>query len=135
MGRSLAARIKAANTALLTEGKLESIGEFFAPDYVAHGTDQDMKGHAGIRRFLEELRRAFPDLEAGIEILVEGKSSRVAWQRTLRGTHRGDFKGFPATGRRVTWRDMVASQFQDGIITEDWVITDLAERLLLSRPS
>ncbi len=41
-------------------------------------------------------------------------------QRTLRGTHQGDFMGFPACGRLIVWRDMVTSQFRDGLIAEDW---------------
>lgn len=28
---------------------------------------------------------------------------------------------------------MVTSRFRDGLIAEEWVVTDLAERLLLSR--
>jgi hypothetical protein len=63
---------------------------------------------------------------------VEGED-RVAWQRTLRGIQQGDYKGFPATGRLIVWRDMVTSRFRDGLIAEDWVITDLAERLLRAR--
>jgi hypothetical protein len=43
MSRSLAATIQAANTALLANGNLDAVGEFFTPDYVAHLTDQDMK--------------------------------------------------------------------------------------------
>ncbi|HKB16995.1 MAG TPA: ester cyclase, partial [Planctomycetota bacterium] len=82
--------------------------------------------------FLGGLRRGFPDLQVEVEILVEGKD-RVAWQRTVRGTQRGAYKGFPASGRRIVWRDMVTSRFRDGRIAEDWVITDLAERLLLLR--
>jgi hypothetical protein len=78
------------------------------------------------------LQRAFPDLQIEVEILVEGKD-RVAWQRTLRGTQQGDFMGFPPCGRQIVWRDMVTSRFRDGLIAEDWVITDLAERLLLAR--
>jgi predicted ester cyclase len=132
MSLSLASRIKAANAALITDGKLEEIGVFFTQDHVAHGTERGMKGHGGIRRFLKSLRRAFPQVQVDVEILLEGKT-RVAWQRTLRGTHQGGFKGFAATGRRVVWRDMVTSRFRGGLIAEDWVITDLAERLLRHR--
>ena len=133
MSRSLAARIEAANTTLIANGNLDAIAEFFTPDYVVHLTDQDMTGgHEAIRRILNMYRRAFPDLQVEVEILVKAKD-RVAWQRTLRATHTGDFKGFPATGRRIVWRDMVTSRFRDGLIAEDWVITDLAERLLLAR--
>ncbi len=77
-------------------------------------------------------QRAFADLQVEVEMLVEGKD-RVAWQRTLRGTHQGDFMGFPASGHQILWRDTVTSRFRDGLIAEDWVITDLAERVLLAR--
>ena len=132
MDQSLAAKIRAANAVLIADGNLDAIGEFFAADYVGHGTEQDLAGHSAIRGFLGTLRRAFPDLEIEVEILVEGKD-RVAWQRTLRGIQHGDFKGFPASGRQIVWRDMVTSRFRAGLIAEDWVITDLAERLLLAR--
>ena len=132
MNRPLGSKIEAVNAALIANGNVDAIGEFFTPDYVAHGTDHVMEGHGAIRRFLGMLQRAFPDLQIDVEILVEAKD-RVAWQRTLRGTHQGDFKGFPATGRPIVWRDMVTSRFHNGLIAEDWVITDLAERLLLSR--
>ncbi len=133
MDRSLASKIRAANSTLMADGNLDAVGEFFTLDYVAHLTDQDMTGgHGAIRTVVGMYRRAFPDLQIEVEVLVEA-GDRVAWQRTLRGTHRGDFKGFPATGRPIVWRDMVTSRFRDGLIAEDWVITDLAERLLLAR--
>jgi steroid delta-isomerase-like uncharacterized protein len=131
MGRSLASKIEAANSALLVDGNVDAVGEFFTPDYVAHGTDKGMAGHGAIQRFVSTYRRAFPDLQVAVEVLARTKD-RVAWQRTLRATHKGDYKGFPATGRRIVWRDMVTSRFRDGLIAEDWVITDLAERLLLA---
>jgi len=133
MNQSIASQIQAASSALIVNGNLDAVGEFFTPDYVAHLTDQDMTGgHGAIRKVVGMYRRAFPDLQVEVEILVEARD-RVAWQRTLRGTHQGDFKGFPATGRPIVWRDMVTSRFRDGLIAEDWVITDLAERLLLAR--
>jgi len=133
MGRSLGPKIEAANSALIVDGRLDAIGEYFAPDYVAHLTNQDVTGgHDAIRKILDSYRRAFPDLQVEVEILVEGKD-RVAWQRILRATHQGDFKGFPPTGRPIVWRDMVTSRFRSGLIAEDWVITDLAEQLLLGR--
>lgn len=133
MSQSHASQIKAANAALIVNGDLSAIGEFFRPDYVAHLTDQDMAGgHEVVRKFLAAYRRAFRDVQVEVEILVKTKD-RVAWQRTLRAIHNGNFKGFPATGRRIVWRDMVTSRFEDGRIAEDWMMTDLAERLLFAR--
>lgn len=92
MDQSPAQKIQAANAALITGGNLDAIGEFFAPDYVAHLTEREMAGHNAIRRFLGMLLRGFPDLQVEVEILIKGQD-RVAWQRTLRGVHKGDFMG------------------------------------------
>ena len=130
MDRSLASKIQAANSALIVNGDLDAVGEFFTSDYVAHLTERDMEGgHDWIRGFLSMLHGAFADLQLEVEILVEGEN-RVAWQRTVQGTHQGEFMGFPASGRQIVWRDMVTSRFRDGLIAEDWAISDLAERLL-----
>lgn len=133
MGRSFVAMIEAANLALLVNGNLKSIGDYFAADYVVHFTDQDVAGgHKVVKKIVNTYRRAFSDIQVEVEILVKNKN-RVAWQRTLRATHTGAFKGFPGTGRPIVWRDMIVTEFRDGLIAEDWVVTDLAEKLLLAR--
>ncbi len=133
MARSMAAIIRSANKALLAEGRLDAVETNFTEDYVAHVTDRDLEGgHAGIQRFLTTLRGAFADLEVEVEILVEGRS-RVAWQRTVTGKHRRSFQGFPATNRKLVWRDMLTSRFRGGRIAEEWAVSDLAERLLRAR--
>lgn len=132
MDESPAARIRAANAAILADRDADAVGEYFAPDFVAHLTEGAMNGHAAVRRYVGGLLRAFPDLAVEVEVLVEA-GDRVAWQRTMRGTHRGEFRGFPPSGRSIVWRDMVISRLQDGLIAEDWAISDLAERLLLAQ--
>ncbi|MDQ2076392.1 ester cyclase [Marinimicrobium sp. ABcell2] len=122
-----------ANNSLFVDGNVEDVDEFFAIDYAVHVTGRTINGgHKIVRAVVGELRKSFPDLTVNVEILVEGQD-RVAWQRTFRGTHKSKFKGFPPSDRAVEWRDMVTSRFVDGRITEEWVITDLAEQLLLSR--
>lgn len=133
MGRSLLARIQAANSTLIVDGDLKAVGDFFTTDYVSHLTDRDLEGGPdAVRKFVGKLRRSFSNLQVEVEVLVKGQG-RVAWQRTLRGTHERDYMGFPASGRKIAWRDMFTSRFRDGLFAEDWVVTDLAERLLLAR--
>lgn len=133
MSHSMVSTIEAANSALFVSGKVDAISEFFQSDYVAHLTDQDMTGgHDAIRKVIAKYRQAFSNIRVEVEILVKAKD-RVAWQRTVRATHKGNFQGFPATGRPIVWRDMVTSRFHDGLIAEEWLVTDLAERLLLAR--
>ena len=133
MENSLASKIKEANNALFTKGDLDAVGEFFSPDYKVHLTGRVAKGgHSIVKEIIGSLRRSFPDINVEIDILLESEE-RVAWQRTLRGTHVEKFKSFPGSGATIVWRDMVTSQFRNDLIVEEWVITDLAEQLLLSR--
>jgi predicted ester cyclase len=130
---SLSGKIYAANHALIVDGNSAAISSYFAPDYVAHLTDQDVVGgHKLVRGMLDLYQRAFPKPKVEVEILLEG-TDRVSWQRTIRAKQEGAFKGFPASGRNIVWRDVVTSRFRDGLIVEEWVISDLAEQLLLSR--
>jgi predicted ester cyclase len=133
MALSNTATIKAANTALIVNGNLDAVGDFFTTNYVAHVTGQDLSdGHEVVKKVVRAYRRAFSEIEVEIEILVKAKN-RIAWQRTLKAKHTGAFKGFPATGRLIVWRDMITTEFRDGLMAEDWVVTDLAEKLLLAR--
>lgn len=131
--KPLSSKILSANHALIEGGDSDAIPNYFAADYVAHLTDQDLAGgHKLIRGMLDLYQRAFPNPKVEVEILLEG-ADRVSWQRTIRAKQEGAFKGFPASGRDIVWRDVVTSRFRDGLIAEEWVISDLAERLLLSR--
>lgn len=127
-------RIRAANEVLVVQRELDAISDFFSPGYLVHTTDRDLVGgHGLVRRVLDMLHGAFADIRLDVDILVEG-SERVAWQRTFRARHVGSYQGFPATKRELIWRDMVTSRFDDaGLIAEEWVISDLAERLLRAR--
>lgn len=126
-------RVRAATVALVVDGNVDAVGEFFATDYVIHLTGSDAAGgHAVIRNACALYQRAFSDLQVEIEVLVAAKD-RVAWQRTVRATHTGSFRGFPGTGRPIIWRDMVTSRFRDGLIVEEWLVSDLAEQLLHGR--
>lgn len=133
MSRSHKPLIIAANTTLFADGKLAAIPEFFAPDYIAHVTGRTVNGgHDAIREVISAIKRSFPKLKCEVEILVESKD-RIAWQRTLSGLQKTTFKGFPSKDRKLVWRDMVTSRIHNGLIAEEWVVTDFAERLLLAR--
>lgn len=126
------ARIRQANEAVLEQGRHDAIADFFTVGYVAHVSGRAMTGHGAVAGVMEALRRAVPELRVDVEILVEG-DDRIAWLRTCRGIQSGAFKGFPPSGKELVWRDMVVSRFERGLIAEEWVVTDLAESLLLAR--
>jgi predicted ester cyclase len=125
--------IVSANQLLIAAGNKQEADRFFAPGYVAHVTDRELTGGPEwVRRYVGMLHDAFADLEVTVEVLAEAED-RVAWLRTVTGTQTGSFMGFPATDRRIVWQDMVVSRFRQGLIVEEWVVSDLAERLLRAR--
>jgi len=135
MPHSSAALIEAATAALFERGELDAVETYFSPDYLVHLTGgEQVPGHAGLRSVLALYKRAFSGLRAEVVILA-AEGGRVAWQRTFRAVHEAAFKGFPASGRELVWRDMGASLIRGGVIVEEWVLTDLAERLLPCRKS
>lgn len=125
--------IETANKALIVEGKLDEVVDFFDSGYTVHMAGRDFKGGQKIvRDFIGELRKSFTDIQVDTEVLVVA-DDKVAWLRTFRGNHEGTFKDFAASGLKIEWRDMVTSRFHKGKIVEEWIVTDLAEQLLQSR--
>jgi steroid delta-isomerase-like uncharacterized protein len=122
------AQIRAGNEELLTKGNVAAARDLFAPSYVVHFNGGEQRGPEAIEQFVTQLRAAFPDLRYEIEILA-AEGDRVAWMRTHQGTHQAEFMGMPASGRTVTWRDMVVTRYEAGKIAEEWAVTDLGERL------
>ncbi len=133
MSSTLATRIAEANRVLLAEGNFDAIPDYFTTDYVVHLTDADIKAtHDTIRDILAKIRERFSELEVEVKILLADEN-RVAWYRDIRGVQTGSYQGFPATDRMVKWRQMMVSEFRDGLISEEWAVSDMAEQLLLAR--
>jgi|GEM_PF-787882 len=122
-------QIQRANEELLNKGNLELAQELFAPTYVVHRAEGDFEGGPDvIKASLASIRTAFPDLRVEVEILAT-EGDKVAWLRTHRGTHQGEYLGVPASGRLITWRNMIVTRYEEGKIAEEWTVSDLAEHL------
>jgi len=68
--KSLATKISAANTMLITNGNLQAVGDFFTSDYTVHLTGRVMKGgHRTVHDILGALRQSFPDIQVDVDIL------------------------------------------------------------------
>ncbi|MDE0563194.1 ester cyclase [Exiguobacterium sp. B2(2022)] len=127
-------QIRFAAYQVIELGKMQVVPEVFATEYVAHAGERTYQGHAFIRRFSKQMKTAIPDVKVKkIEVLVQTENT-VSWQRTLIGTHRENMLGIPASGKQVEWVDMVVSRFQEGLIVEEWVVSELMGELLVKQP-
>jgi steroid delta-isomerase-like uncharacterized protein len=123
-----------ANVALVEEsvealntGDAERLLAVVAPDILIHYAEmpEPLHGRDTWLHGFELMRRAFPDLEARIEDIVAA-DDRVALRLTLRGTHRGEFQGIPATGRTVRYVSHEFYRVREGMIVEEWICSDTA---------
>lgn len=109
---------------LVNAGAFDRLGEVFGADAVDHDpAPGQAPGAEGFRAFYTELGSAFPDAQLESQSLV-ADDEQVAIAYTLTGTHRGDFMGVPATGRRVEVRGVQVARFADGMIVERWGSSD-----------
>jgi predicted ester cyclase len=96
------------------------------PDFIINlaGVPQ-LRGRETWRRGVDVMRQGFPDIRAQIEDIF-GAGDRVAVRLTFHGTHTGEFQGFAATGRTVSYTSNEIYRVADGLIAEEWICSDIA---------
>jgi steroid delta-isomerase-like uncharacterized protein len=101
-------------------------GEVIASDAVFHAPThaEPLRGPGGYLELLAILRNGFPDIRWTLEeTITEG--DRVAARFTMRGTHRGDFFGIPATGNEISVQALNFYHLADGQIVGEQGQPDL----------
>lgn len=78
--------------------------------------DGAVRGRERWNRYLDEVRRGFPDLRFAIEELVADDDVAMV-EAQVSGTHEGEFKGIRPTGRRIEFRLMTKLVVEDGRVT------------------
>ena len=103
-------------------GNVEFAKDVFADDYVRHDLRpaRAAPGAAGQALIAEQFRRAFPDLEWRVDLLL-GDDDLVAARWTASGTHSGTWGDFAPTGKRATFSGVNIFRFSDdGKVVEIW---------------
>jgi steroid delta-isomerase-like uncharacterized protein len=107
------------------KGDFDLFEELFADDFVDHTPQEGVTADkAGVKVLYSVLRDAFPDFRAVIHWQA-ADGDLVTTFKTYHGTHRGDFRGVPATGRDVQFETVDAMRVVDGRITEHWGVANL----------
>jgi predicted ester cyclase len=111
-----------------SEGNIEASDKYIAPHYVIHHDpgdpwDKQELDLAGYKERVRLSRAPFPDQRFDLqETFADGEAVVVTWFWTA--THKGDFPGFPATGRKITMSGATVYYFTETVITGHWQITD-----------
>ncbi len=109
----------------VNSNNLDDLNGIVAEDCVDHDpAPGQARGPAGYVALFGQMIAAFPDFAVDVEQLV-ADDDKVAFAYTITGTHRGEFFGIPATGRRIRARGLQISRFNsDAKLVERWGSSD-----------
>lgn len=94
--------------------QLDCLARYDSPRFVDHVNDSEFRGHAGVRRSVELYRRILSDLAITVEDqVIDGQ--RIVSRFVVSGV---------AYGRPVRCNGITIRHLEDGLIVEDWSVTD-----------
>jgi steroid delta-isomerase-like uncharacterized protein len=79
----------------------------------------------GVRRGCFAYFQSFPDLHISVDELIQ-EGNKVFSRSTMTGTHDGEYKGIPATGRHVAAESAEVFTIADGKFVGYWCMTNVA---------
>ena len=104
----------------VNQRNLDAIEEIYAPDFVWHEPDQDIRGYEQARQFVSTFFDAFPDINITVEDTI-AEGDQVVTRYTIRGTHRGETEEFgPPTEKQMELEGITIHRFDGGKIVEEW---------------
>jgi predicted SnoaL-like aldol condensation-catalyzing enzyme len=118
--------VRLINEEIHNQGRIhEAIQQWFAPEFVNHSAPPGLPPtREGNEVFSTMFRGAFPDYRVTIhDVIVEG--DKVVTRKTFTGTHRGDWMGIPASGRRVSFGAIDIVRIDGGKVVEHWAQFDM----------
>ena len=109
---------------LVNKGNMSAADELLAADYVNHDMPAPAPGAEGFKLIIGMFRTAFPDITVTLDdALAEG--DRVVTRGVFTGTHKGEFMGIPATGKKVAVKYLDIWRLENGKCKENWVQMDM----------
>jgi predicted ester cyclase len=94
---------------------LDAVDEYFADERVVDG----------VRRGCFSYFQSFPDLHSSVEELI-AEGDRVFCRSTMTGTHDGEYKGIPPTGRHIASESAEVFRIADGKFVGYWCLSNVA---------
>lgn len=118
-GTDLAANAKGALERVCSGKGFESATRYYSHEFVDHVNDVKFVGLEGVRQSVQLYTKVLSDLDVVVEEqLTDG--DRVTSRFVVSGN---------SFGKRARFNGMTISRFKDGLIVEDWSVTDTLSML------
>jgi steroid delta-isomerase-like uncharacterized protein len=107
----------------------KTIDELIEPDVLIHmPLPIQATGAQALKQVWAMLLRGLPDLHVAVEdVIAEGP--KVVSRNTVTGTHQGEYRGLPPTGKSVTYNEILIFRFAGGRIAEIWGVVDVFSQM------
>ncbi len=107
---------------LCTRKDLAALYDLYDPGYIEHTRNGDFPFEQ-VKRTTSNFFASFPDSSFTVENMV-AEGDKVAFQVTIRGTHKGPFMGVPPTGNKIEMHDTSIKRIINGKFVESWGTLD-----------
>jgi len=106
---------------VMNKGDLGVLSNLLASDFQEHSPLPDQKpGIEGLKDGLKSFREAFADLHFEVDDMI-AEGDQVVSRIHYGGTHRGEFAGFPASGKKFNVMGIDIVRFNaEGKAVEHW---------------
>ena len=101
------------------------IGAFAHPRYEIVATGEIFDGHDGVHQLLLQNQTAFPDFHFH-PVIIHHADAAVIVEGRFTGTHQGDWRGLPASGRRLDFALIIVFVFEGESMVCERTYFDLA---------
>jgi steroid delta-isomerase-like uncharacterized protein len=107
----------------------KAIDEAVEPNVLFHAPmPVGATGAQALKQVWTVLLPAFPDLHVAVEdVIAEG--DKVVFRATVTGTHQGEYRGLPPTGKSVTYNEIFIFRFAGRRIAEIWGVVDVFSQM------
>lgn len=100
-------------------GRLESVDELVAEDFVPHTWPSTGAGRNDLRRAIERVFNGLTDVDFKIEDMI-AENDKVAVRLTASARQTGEFMGLPPSGKSYTIDEIHIFRLREGKIVEHW---------------
>ena len=109
---------------VFSKGNVAIIDEIIDPNMIEHSPVPGQEpGIEGLKKLVIAFRTAFPDPRSTVEDLI-AEGDKVVGRMTTTGTHKGEFMGIAATGKRVEFSEIHIVRIANGKAVEHWGNSD-----------
>jgi len=109
---------------VLNKGNIEAVDRLLSKNFREH---EEFPGltptREGVKQMFTMMHRAFPDMKVKVEDMGAA-GTRVFARLVMTGTHKGEFAGIKATGKKIRVQVIEIMRFARGRMTDHWGIVD-----------